>query len=177
MVFFCNTAVSHVAGHFLSLFGASAHAGICSESRDRALCSMLSFRAVRGRESGETVSLHRAGETFAFAGTHNVDKFIFCKSRDRDGVSDFVRWLDLVGQPHLSDKSLGSDICLLSMSDLRLLHARGLYIVVAHLNCIIAVCLAGFNLHNCAGPSLYDGDGHQATRLVVQPGHPNFFAQ
>ena len=138
---------------------------------------MLPLGAVRGREAFEPIAFHGPRKPLALARAHHIHRRDSFEGLDRDGFAHLVRRLRLRGQPPLADEPLGIGVGLAGVSHLRFRPSGRLDVLKTHLDRVVSVGLAGFDLCNGARPDLNDGHRRQPAGLVIHLGHPHLLAK
>jgi len=135
---------------------------------------MLAFRSMRCALAAEMVTLHHAGEAFAFARADDVDILHAAENFDVHRIAGF--FIAGVFEANFLKMSARRDAGLGAVADDRKRAELRLDFIEAELNGVITIALGGLHLRHRAWPSLHDGNGHDATRFVVDSRHADFFS-
>jgi len=85
--------------------------------------------------------------------------------------------LHLSNSRKLLEPTTGRYIVCFQMSQLRLIHLSLRNFPKSHLHGLISITFTGLDLHDAAGARLDHGNGHKGPVLLIDLGHPKFFAQ
>lgn len=113
-------------------------------------------------------------ETLTFAGADDVDLIASSENVSLEDIAD-VHAGNIV-QTELTKGALRSDVCFVEVAFGCLVDLLGAHFAKAKLDCLIAVGLDGFLLHDGAGAGFDDGYGNDLAVFIKQLGHAQFLA-
>ncbi len=160
--------VAHVAGHLLVL---EHLARILTVTR-RTVRTVRDRNTVGGAHTAEAPALHGALEALTLGVAAYVDQLAGHEVRGCDRGADFQK--SVVGDAEFRDAHLQGNLSLGEMFALRLGNVLLLCFARTELNRDVAVTISSTNRNHLTVFKCQDSDGHMATVLLEQAGHPDF---
>ena len=165
-----GTGSSHMAGHFL-VFPHAARGGATTDGTS----PTVHHRAVGHLETAEAVTLDGTLEATTLGVAKDVNPLADGKGFET-GMD--CGKLDTIFNPKFLNKSFWGTTCFLGDAECGLGGTLFLLVTVADLDCGVAVSFLGLGLKNGISGNVDDGDrDHDASLLVEQAGHTDFFAE